>query len=203
VLDGEIVALDEQPPIVSGPPAPRVCAHAIVFYAFDLLHLDGQDLTQRPLTERRARLSTVFTGSGLRLSETLPGTATQVTQAVARLGLEGVIAKRADSRYHARLGSGAWVKLKLDRQQEFVVGGYRPSGLGVDALLVGYYERTQLRCAAMVRAGLAPPLRDALGALIHRCSGSGGRPCSRPWMRPSCWSYASRSAMRGSGRAWR
>jgi bifunctional non-homologous end joining protein LigD len=98
-------------------------------------------------------LSRVLVGSGLRLSETLPGTATQVTQAVAGLGLEGVIAKRADSRYNARLRSGAWVKLKLDRQQEFVVGGYRPSGLGVDALLVGDYERKALRFATKVRAG--------------------------------------------------
>src|SRR5262245_44491178 len=54
------------------------------------------------------------------------------------------------------------VKLKLDRQQEFVVGGYRPGNLGVDALLVGYYERKALRLAAKVRAGLTPHLRRTL-----------------------------------------
>ena len=53
--------------------------------------------------------------------------------AVQQLGLEGVIAKRKDSRYEAALRSGAWVKLKLDKQQEFVVGGYRPGTHGVDA----------------------------------------------------------------------
>jgi hypothetical protein len=94
---------------------------------------------------------------------------------VSRLGLDGVIAKRADSRFNARLRSGAWVKLKMDRQQEFGGGGYRPGNLGVDALLVGYCERTQLRCAAMVRAGLAPPLPDALGALIPSVQWFGGR----------------------------
>ena len=63
------------------------------------------------------------------------------------------MAKRTDSRYVPGERSSSWQKLKLDRQQEFVIGGYRPGTHGVDALLVGYHERKQLRFAGKVRAG--------------------------------------------------
>lgn len=75
------------------------------------------------------------------------------------MGLEGVIAKRKTSRYTPGERNTAWVKLKLDRQQEFVVGGYRPGPNGVDALLVGYYDGKNLRFAGKVRAGFTPHVR--------------------------------------------
>jgi bifunctional non-homologous end joining protein LigD len=84
------------------------------------------------------------------------------------LGLEGVIAKRKDSRYVAGERSDAWQKLKLDRQQEFVVGGYRPGPHGIDALLVGYYEGRALRFAGKVRAGFTPRLRRDVFAAVQR-----------------------------------
>jgi bifunctional non-homologous end joining protein LigD len=68
-----------------------------------------------------------------------------------KIGLEGVVAKRKDSRYESGERSGAWVKLKLDKQQEFVIGGFRPGSNGVDALLVGYHEGKELRFAGKVR----------------------------------------------------
>src|SRR5688572_27090451 len=170
VVDGEIVAVDAQ-----GRPSFQALqhrgahpGHAIVFYAFDLLHLDGRDLTGLPLEERRVRLPHVLGHSGVLLSQELPGTAAQVTAAVRKLGLEGVIAKRRDSRYDAGQRTGAWVKLKLDKQQEFVVGGYRPGPHGVDALLVGYYEAKQLRFAGKVRAGFTPHLRREVGDVLKR-----------------------------------
>ena len=83
----------------------------------------------------------------------------EVIEAVSRIGLEGVVAKRADSHYQSGERSGAWVKLRLDKQQEFVIGGYRSGPNGVDALLVGYYEGEQLRFAGKVRAGFTPHLR--------------------------------------------
>jgi len=139
LLDGEIVALDAK-----GRPSFQALQHrsahrdyAIVFYAFDLLHLNGETLTRLPLVERRKRLPNVVKGSGILLSEPLRGTSAQVIQAVSQLGLEGIVAKRMDSRYDARQRSGAWVKLKLEKQQEFVIGGYRPGNHGVDELLVG------------------------------------------------------------------
>src|SRR3954469_12224943 len=168
VVDGEVVAID-----ASGRPSFQALqhrgahpGHAVVFFAFDLLYLDGENLQPRPLKERRARLGQVVDGSGILLSEPLRGTASRVTDAVPGLGLEGVIAKKWSSRYDAGSRNGAWVKLKLDKQQEFVVGGYRPGPGGVDALLVGYFEGRELRFAGKVRAGFTPHVRrEVLAAL--------------------------------------
>lgn len=161
VLDGEIVAVDRH-----GRPSFQALQHrsahpdhAIVFYAFDVLHLNGRDLTPLPLDARRTHLPKIVKDSGVLISQELPGTAEQVIAAVQRLGLEGVIAKRRSSRYDAGQRGGAWVKLKLDKQQEFVVGGYRPGTHGVDALLVGYYEGKALKFAGKVRAGFTPHVR--------------------------------------------
>jgi bifunctional non-homologous end joining protein LigD len=138
----------------------------VAFYAFDLLHLDGEDLTRRPLQARRARLPAVIKDSGLLLSESLDGTLAQITEAVRGLGLEGIVAKRKDSFYDAGQRSGAWLKLKLNRQQEFVVGGYRPGPYGVDALLVGYYEGRMLRFAGKIRGGFTPHVRREVAAAL-------------------------------------
>jgi DNA ligase D-like protein (predicted ligase) len=168
IVDGEIVAVD-----ADGRPSFQALQHrgahprhAIVFYAFDLLHLNGRDLTGTPLHERRAALPTVVDASGILLSSELPGTARQVIDAVTGLGLEGVIAKKRASRYTPGDRHTAWVKLKLDRQQEFVVGGYRPGAHGVDALLVGYYDGRALRFAGSVRAGFTPHLRREVHAAL-------------------------------------
>ena len=98
-------------------------------------------------------------GSGVLLSEELPGTVAAIVVAVRGLGLEGVIAKRKDSVYEPGERSDAWQKLKLENQQEFVIGGYRPGSNGIDALLVGYYDDAGLRFAGKVRAGFVPHLR--------------------------------------------
>ena len=96
VVDGEVVALDTQ-----GTPSFHALqhrgshpGHQIVFYAFDLLHLDGKDLTGEPLLKRRARLLKVVEGSDLLLSKELPGSPAAIVEAVRGLGLEGVVAKR-------------------------------------------------------------------------------------------------------------
>lgn len=168
VVDGEVVAID-----ANGRPSFQALqhraahpGHTLVFYAFDLLYLDSDNLEGRPLKERRALLEPVVEDSGLLLSEPLRGTASRVTEAVRSLGLEGVIAKRWSSRYRAGERNGAWVKLKLDKQQEFVVGGYRPGPNGVDALLVGVFEAKQLRFAGKVRAGFTPHVRREVFAAL-------------------------------------
>jgi bifunctional non-homologous end joining protein LigD len=162
VVDGEIVALDSQ-----GSPSFQAlqhrgshAGHQIVFYAFDLLHLDGNDLTGEPLLKRRARLPRVLEGSGLLLSQELPGKAAAIVEAVRGLRLEGVVAKRKLSLYVPGERSDDWQKVKLDQQQEFVIGGYRAGTNGIiDALLVGYYDDSGLRFAGKVRAGFVPHLR--------------------------------------------
>jgi bifunctional non-homologous end joining protein LigD len=162
VVDGEIVAVDE-----NGRPSFQALQHrgthprhTIVFYAFDLLHLDGEELTALPLRARRAKLEKVLEESGLPVSLQLPGRVADIVKTVAGMQLEGVIAKRRDSIYEPGERSGNWQKLKLERHQEFVIGGYRLAASdSVDALLVGYFEDGALRFAAKVRAGLVPHVR--------------------------------------------
>jgi bifunctional non-homologous end joining protein LigD len=178
VIDGEIVALsaDGRPSFQALQHRGAHPKHQIVFYAFDILHANGRDLMGEPLVKRRAHLQKIVSEDmNLRLSAELPGSVPDIVKALRAAGIEGVVAKRRDSRYQPGERSSDWVKLKLDRQQEFVIGGYRPDGsVGLDALLVGYYNGDKLLFAGKVRAGLIPHLRrELLGKLrplaITRC----------------------------------
>ena len=110
LIDGEIVALDER-----GRPSFQALhhqsAHTIVYYAFDILHLDGRDLIKVPLEERRALIAPVLNGTTVLRSEPLPGTPRQIEQAVRDLQLEGVVAKRRSSTYEPGKRSDSWVKV--------------------------------------------------------------------------------------------
>jgi DNA ligase D-like protein (predicted ligase) len=160
VVDGEIVAIDND-----GRPSFQALHHAslegvsLVYYAFDLLYLNGRDLTRAPLAERRAALRGVVAGSGLLLSEPLPGKPDEIAAAVRALGLEGVVAKRTRSVYIAGRRSDAWVKVRFAKHQELVVGGYKPNATNFDSLLVGYYDGRKLLCAGKVRSGFTPHRR--------------------------------------------
>jgi bifunctional non-homologous end joining protein LigD len=170
LLDGEIVSLDEQ-----GRPSFQMLQHRgslgknrrVVYYAFDLLNLNGRDLRGLPLEERKDRLARAVQGSGVLLSATLDGPPDILIEEVSRLGLEGIIAKRRDSRYETGKRSGAWQKFKVNNEQEFVIGGYRPEGKNFDALLVGYYQGNQLLFAGKVRAGFTPALRASIWKRIQ------------------------------------
>lgn len=169
VIDGEIVVLDEhgRPSFQALQHRGEHPGHTVVFYAFDVLHVDGRDFTGAPIEERRAMLPNLLHGKVLRISEELPGTAAEVIEAVKRIGLEGVVAKRRGSLYESGARSRDWLKLKLEYQQELVIGGFRPDGdHSIDALLVGYYEGTKLRFAAKVRAGLVPHSRRELAGKL-------------------------------------
>jgi bifunctional non-homologous end joining protein LigD len=166
IIDGEIVALHER-----GRPAFQALQHRsshpkhhIVLYAFDVLYLDGRDLTGEPIERRRAVLpELVGENAVIRISDDLPGSASQVIAAARSLGLEGVIAKRRGSTYQPGERSKDWLKLKLENQQEFVIGGFRPDGRSsIDALIVGYFEGKQLKFAGKVRAGFTPHIRGQL-----------------------------------------
>jgi DNA ligase D-like protein (predicted ligase) len=158
LLDGEIVALDDD-----GRPSFQALhhqsAHAIVYYAFDMLHLDGRDLMKTALDERRALMSLVLKGTRVLRSDPLPGTPDRIEEAVRSLGLEGVIAKRRSSLYEPGRRSASWLKVKFNRRQEFVVGGFKPNQTNFESLLVGYYEDRKLFFASKVRAGLTPHSR--------------------------------------------
>jgi bifunctional non-homologous end joining protein LigD len=189
VLDGEIVALDSE-----GRPSFQALHHAslagtsLAYYAFDLLHVDGRDLTREPLDARRAELRRVVDGSDVLLSDELPGSAAQIEAAVRGLGLEGVVAKRRRSTYMAGRRSDAWVKVRFARRQELVVGGYKPAGANFDSILVGYYaDDGRLLAAGKVRSGFTPHLRAELFARLKRLEARTCPFANLPSARSSHW----------------
>ena len=161
IIDGEIVALDEKglssfqllQAFELGRERPP-----IFFYAFDLLRLDGKDLCERPLSERKTMLQKLLKHAPgvIRFSASLGEDAKELVQQASEIGLEGLIGKRKDSSYEAGRRSGAWIKLKFHREQEFVIGGYTaPSGTRkhFGALLVGVYEGQELNFVGKVGTG--------------------------------------------------
>jgi bifunctional non-homologous end joining protein LigD len=81
---------------------------------------------------------------------------------VRKLGLEGVVGKRIASIYEPGERSGAWIKLRANMEQEFVIGGYIAGAHGFDALLVGVFEKKQLIFVAKVKNGFGPRIRDEI-----------------------------------------
>jgi bifunctional non-homologous end joining protein LigD len=132
-----------------------------------LLHLNGKDLQIEALTTRRAALQKNPRRLGRGVSAELPGSAEDVIHAVTEVGLEGIVAKRRDSRYESGKRSGVWQKFKLQQRQEFVIGGYKPENNNFQSIVVGYYEKKKLRFAARVRAGFTAAQRAALFELLR------------------------------------
>ena len=139
----------------------------IVFYAFDLLRLNGKDLQNLPLEERKAKLETLLKKPPgvIRYSASFTKNIEELLCRAQELGLEGLIGKRSGSRYEAGKRTGAWVKSKLHQEQEFVVGGYtEPEGSRkhFGALLVGFYEGKNLKFAGRVGTGFSEKLLGSL-----------------------------------------
>jgi ATP-dependent DNA ligase len=145
LVDGEIVALDK-----NGRPSFNLLQHhrsqasAIRYYAFDLIIYRGKSLLGISLDQRRELLAealgNIAVSDGLvRLSQVFEDGPKNLVTAAKELGFEGVVAKRKDSVYESGKRTGAWVKYKVNRGQEFVIGGYTP-GNPIDAIIVGYYD---------------------------------------------------------------
>ena len=170
VIDGEVVALDEegrssfqllQSLEMDDRKAP------VRFYVFDLLQLNGKGLLKLPLTERKAVLSKLCEGVGdpIRFSGELGGDPKTLLTVVKERGLEGIIGKQRDSHYEPGRRSGAWIKLKCVTEQEFVIGGYTPpqgARKYFGAVLVGYYEKKKLLFAGKVGTGFDTKMLAAL-----------------------------------------
>jgi DNA ligase D-like protein (predicted ligase) len=178
VVDGEIVALDE-----SGRPSFNALQNygssptPLIFYLFDLPVVGGRDLRKEPLAVRRRMLEqTVMPrlSDPIRLSATLSGTVDELVRAIRVQKLEGLVAKRMDSPYEAGERSGAWMKMRVNVDQEFVIGGYTVGGRTFDALVFGYYEGDRLLYVARTRNGFTPALRSRL---MDRFRGLGVEKC--------------------------
>ena len=129
----------------------------LVYFAFDLLELDGEDLTRMPLRARKQRLAKLLGKSKkgtIRYSEHVEGQGEQLLQRFCAAGLEGVISKRADAPYTG-VRSDGWLKTKCIRRQEFVIVGWTPSdkARGFRGLLLGVNEHGKLRYAGKVGTG--------------------------------------------------
>ena len=164
LLDGELIALDKDGRVSFNIlQHHRSQAQAILFYAYDVIFHRGRRLIHVPLEARRELLSDIAADLKKRtpligLSDTLETTPAELIRLVKEFGFEGVIAKRKDSCYEIGKRSGAWVKYKVNKAQEFVIGGYTPDN-PLDALIVGYYESDKLIFASKVRNGFVPRLR--------------------------------------------
>ena len=144
----------------------------IVFYAFDLLRLNGQDLRSWPIEERKAELAALLKRppADIRYSASFTQNIDELLSRVRELSLEGLIGKRAGSKYDSKR-SGAWIKIKLYQQGSFVIGGYTQSAgerKHMGALLVGVYENGKLKFAGRVGTGFSEKLLKALSVELNK-----------------------------------
>jgi DNA ligase D-like protein (predicted ligase) len=166
VIDGEVVAFDQEgrPSFnalqnYGSAPAP------VVYYVFDVMVLAGQNVMREPLQKRRELLEKKVLPKlpePVRYSVPLDADLPVLIQSVKVHGFEGLVAKRSTSVYEPGLRSGAWMKMRVNRGQEFVIGGYTRGTKTFDALVFGYYEGNKLIYAARTRNGFTPVTRAQL-----------------------------------------
>ena len=165
VIDGEVVALDDE-----GRPSFNALQNAdakapLVYFVFDILVLRGRNVTNEPFDRRRALLEREVLptlAEPVRYSGELTSPLRDLIASVKAHGFEGLVAKRRDSRYEAGQRSGAWQKMRVNRGQELVIGGYTVGPHAFDAIILGYYEGDQLMYAARTRNGFTPAVRTRL-----------------------------------------
>src|SRR5580765_4166284 len=145
----------------------------LVYFVFDLLRLNREDLEGLPLEERKLQLKKLVgdrTTGRIRFSEHIDGNGEAFFTEACRAGLEGIVSKRRDQPYRAGR-HGGWVKTKCVQRQEFVIGGFTdPEGTraGLGALLIGYYEHGRLICCGKVGTGFTHKLALELRAKLER-----------------------------------
>jgi bifunctional non-homologous end joining protein LigD len=161
VLDGELVAVDgEGRPSFNMLQNFKSAESGIIYYAFDIPVHNGIDLMREPLSQRRDVLaSAIWPAQHVGISEASDRPLAEMVKFTKSHGLEGIVAKRVDSPYQLGLRTGLWCKHRFNQSQEFVIGGYVPSHLGVDSLVVGVYRGEDLYYTARVRAGFVPATR--------------------------------------------
>jgi bifunctional non-homologous end joining protein LigD len=162
VLDGEVVVLsaDGQSSFADLQAAfDEGASHPLTYFVFDLLHLNGHNLRQQPLTERKqilqAMLATPAEQEVVRYGQHIETEGAPILAEACRLGAEGIVSKLAASKY-ASGRSKSWIKIKCDRRQEFVIGGFtKPANgsEGIGALLLGYYDGKKLIYAGRTGTG--------------------------------------------------
>ena len=172
LIDGEIVAVDS-----NGCPSFQALQNRaslrrdwqIVYYAFDLLNFEGEDWTKKPLHQRKEKLRALLEDSDVRYNANLSGSPREIIRTIKAAGLEGVIAKKRGSLYRAGTRVTTWLKVKINKAQEFVIGGYKPDAGSFQSILVGYYDAKKLLFAGKVRQGFNPHVRAKLLKAMRLC----------------------------------
>lgn len=200
LIDGEVVALGSNG-ISSFSALQQALSEGktggLAYFAFDLIHLDGEDLRDEPLLARKERLQHLLEGSPadgpLRYSEHFVEPGQTMLNHACRMGLEGVISKRADAPYRSGRGRD-WIKSKCTQRQEFVIAGYAPSQASprnLGSIVAGYYEDGELKPAGRVGTGFtaksAAALKARLDAIATDSSpfkGAAGRERGVVWVKP-------------------
>lgn len=158
LIDGEAVVVDAngRSNFQALQNALKGAPSTIDFYAFDLLQLDGEDLTRRPLLDRKEKLQAILPAKNpvLRYSDHILGRGEELLERFCAAGLEGVVSKLADSPYVAARG-GNWLKIKCIKRQEFVIVGWTPSDKvrAFRSLILGVHDGGKLRYAGKVGTG--------------------------------------------------
>ena len=137
----------------------------VVYYVFDVMILAGVDVRREPLERRRQLLEKKVLPKlkePVRHTAGLDAPLPVLIESVKAQGLEGLVAKRLDSAYESGKRSGTWMKMRVNRGQEFVIGGYTRGTKTFDALVFGYYKGKDLFYAARTRNGFTPATRVAL-----------------------------------------
>jgi len=189
VVDGEIVALDD-----GGRPnfnllqRSQVGGRRISYFIFDLVVHENRDMTGLRLSERRQLLKTILTPSRrIRILDQFEVRGDDIVAAVREQKLEGVIAKRKDSYYEPGKRTGSWVKYRVNRGQEFVIGGYIPGPHGFDSLILGYYRGKDLIYVARTRNGFVPVQRREIFQKLRGLVSSKMPFVNLPDTHPSRW----------------
>jgi DNA ligase D-like protein (predicted ligase) len=207
-VDGEVVAFDGERTsfgLLVGD-----AEVAISYYVFDMLDIDGDDLTARPLLERKARLEEALEwAEPVCFSSHREGDGAAFFTAACQRGWEGIMAKRGDSPYRPGIRTRDWLKLKCVKDQEFVIGGWTdPQGSrsGFGALLVGYHDGPDLVYAGKVGTGFDErTLKDLTRKLAPRARKStpftrGETPKGSHFVRPDLVAQVGFSEWTGDGR---
>lgn len=191
VLDGEIVVLDEK-----GVPRFQLLQKGeegeSVYFVFDLLWVDGEDLRSLPLEERRRRLEKLLgrrTRGAIRVAEQMSAPARPALERAAAGGHEGLIAKRKGSHYENRR-SKAWLKLKAINAQELAIIGFTPSKANdreIGALLLGYFEEGEMTFAGKVGTGFSAKQRVELRRELGRDAVARHAIRGAPRMKEATW----------------
>jgi DNA ligase D-like protein (predicted ligase) len=170
VIDGELVALDEE-----GRPSfnalQNQAGSTVLFYVFDVMVLSGRDLKAETLEVRRELLEQKVVPKltdPARYAGELSASLRDLVHSVKAHGLEGPVAKRRTSRYEPGRRSGAWLKMRINSAQEFVIGGYTIGTNTFDAVIFGYYEGDRLMYVARTRSGFTPATRQLLFKRFRR-----------------------------------